>query len=275
MVIRKCERPNLFVQHYQQPYTLHRLVVLWLSIRVPVHPNKLTMPMEPISSKLSSPNFLQPDAVSPNVRSDVSLRGADEQSKPIQWIPCHRAILAAKSTYFRSMFASQMKESHEEQIQLQDMPHDILDQVVRYIYTAKIYLDASNVLLLLEFAIFLDVSEIVRACTEFLEGNMNTGNWLTVQRTAEFLSCRDIIKICKEFVVRNFSAVSRCDDFLQIGESQMIELIASDDLYAKSEDEVADAVIRWLNRDPAQRILCVGEILPLIRAPFLSAEHAK
>ncbi|XP_055353271.1 kelch-like protein diablo isoform X2 [Paramacrobiotus metropolitanus] len=231
--------------------------------------------MDPTSSEPSPSIFLQPVLNVPNDRFDVSLRGADDQSKPIQWIPCHRAILVAKSTYFRSMFASQMKDSHEEQIQLQDIPHEILDQIVRYIYTEEIALTTNNVLLLLESALFFDVTEIITACKEFLEKNMDTENWLATQRTAKSLSCRDIVEISEKFVVNNFSVVSRCDDFLKISESQMIKLIASDDLFAKSEDEVADAVMRWFNTDRTKRILGVGEILPLIRVPFLSAERAK
>ncbi|XP_055353291.1 kelch-like protein 3 [Paramacrobiotus metropolitanus] len=231
--------------------------------------------MEPFNSESRSSSSLQPVVYAANVSSDVSLRGADDQSKPIQWIPCHRAVLAAQSTYFRSMFASQMKEAHEKQIQLKDIPHEILDQIVRYMYSSRISLEANYVLLLLESALFLEVIEIVGECQKFLKNIMNTGNWLTIQRTAEFLSCSDLINICDEFVVKNFSALSKCDDFLEINESKMVELIASDDLYAESEDEVADAVIRWLNSNPDQRLSHTGEILPLIRAPFLSAERYK
>ncbi|XP_055353292.1 kelch-like protein 20 [Paramacrobiotus metropolitanus] len=226
--------------------------------------------MDSVTSKMSFSRSLSPVLDVLN-SSDVLLRGADGQSKPNEWIPCHRAILAARSTYFRSMFASQMKESHEEQIQLKDIPHEILERIVQYMYTTQISLDANNVLLLLESALFLDVTEIVSACTEFLHRNISIENWLPVQHTAEFLSCSDLIKICDEFLVKNFSAVLNCDDFLEISESKMRELIALDDLYVKSEDEVADAVIRWLNKDPA-RMRSIGEILPLVRAPFLSAE---
>ncbi|XP_055353296.1 kelch-like protein 21 isoform X2 [Paramacrobiotus metropolitanus] len=229
-------------------------------------------------SEQPSHSFLPPTQNVLYISSDVAIRGADDQNhqtNPVQWISCRRAILAARSSYFRSMFTSQMKEAHEKQIYLKNIPHKILHQIIQYTYYGKISLDADNVLLLLESALFLGVLELVNACKEFLKRNMNARNWLTVQQAAEFLSWSDVVQLCEEFVVKNFSTVSRCDDFLKISDSKMMEFVASDDLFVKCEDEVADAVIRWLNSDPDQRMRNVGEFLPLVRAPFLSAERSK
>ena len=67
-----------------------------------------------------------------NDLSDVVLRVGDRK------FPVHRAILAAKSPVFRAMFSSGMKESKEEDIPIEDMDPDVMEELLRCIYTDQI-----------------------------------------------------------------------------------------------------------------------------------------
>ena len=64
--------------------------------------------------------------------SDVVLRVGDQN------FPVHRAILAARSPVFRAMFTSNMKESVAEEIQIEDMEPDVMEELLRCVYTDQV-----------------------------------------------------------------------------------------------------------------------------------------
>ena len=64
--------------------------------------------------------------------SDVALRVRDQN------FPVHRAILAARSPVFRAMFTSNMKESVAEEILIDDMEPDVMEELLRCVYTDQV-----------------------------------------------------------------------------------------------------------------------------------------
>ena len=64
--------------------------------------------------------------------SDVVLRVGDQK------FPVHRAILAARSPVFRAMFTSNMKESVAEEILIDDMEPDVMEELLRCVYTDQV-----------------------------------------------------------------------------------------------------------------------------------------
>ena len=64
--------------------------------------------------------------------SDVVLRVGDRK------FPVHRAILAANSPVFRAMFTSDMKESVAEEIPIEDIEPDVMEELLRCVYTDQV-----------------------------------------------------------------------------------------------------------------------------------------
>nr|XP_018671645.1 kelch-like protein 12 [Ciona intestinalis] len=62
-----------------------------------------------------------------------------------QKFPAHRAILAASSKYFDTMFSSQMKEEFERVIKIKEVTKVAMEQVITFIYTNKILLSEENI----------------------------------------------------------------------------------------------------------------------------------
>lgn len=65
--------------------------------------------------------------------SDVTL-----QSKDGQQFPAHRVLLAAHSSYFRTLFSSSFSDSDNKVIQLDQINGDILNVIVKYMYAQDI-----------------------------------------------------------------------------------------------------------------------------------------
>ncbi|XP_019750996.1 kelch-like protein 6 isoform X2 [Hippocampus comes] len=66
--------------------------------------------------------------------------------------PCHRAILAAASQYFRAMFCSGLRESHEAKVEMKGLGSETMQTLLQYTYTSQAILTQSNVHDVLEAA---------------------------------------------------------------------------------------------------------------------------
>ena len=61
--------------------------------------------------------------------SDVIIRCGDKV------FDCHKIILASRSPVFKTMLESNMKEKINGEVEIKDMDHDVLDDLLKYIYS--------------------------------------------------------------------------------------------------------------------------------------------
>ncbi|XP_055330444.1 kelch-like protein 23 [Paramacrobiotus metropolitanus] len=113
---------------------------------------------------------------------DVVLKGCEDTCTGI---PCHRLVLCACSSYFRSMFTSDWRESPPTGIQLNNIQSNTLQELVRYAYSMEITINEENVYPVLTAALFLDISSVSKLCWRFVENHMTITNCLTVYCLAD------------------------------------------------------------------------------------------
>ncbi|XP_055348235.1 kelch-like protein 21 [Paramacrobiotus metropolitanus] len=205
---------------------------------------------------------------------DVAVRGAVDPEKPAEAIPCHRNVLMARSGWFRRMLRSQSKESQQNTIQLHNVPHDILQQLIDYMYSCEVSVSSSsNALLLLQAADLLEMRQIADICQLFLRKNLNLANWLSLYREAQQMSSTTLKEACQAFALEHFVSIAQSQDFLELDVAELKQLIASEELNAEKEQQVADAVVRWLGHSLPQRARCAVDLVRRIRTPLLAAEY--
>ncbi|XP_055350104.1 kelch-like protein 20 [Paramacrobiotus metropolitanus] len=210
------------------------------------------------------------DLKSSGVLCDVILKGADDASNGI---PCHRAILSAHSSYFRSMFSAEWKESFQKEIPLQNISFNTLNTLVTYAYTLQICLDDDSVESVLVAALFFDFSPVAKLCWDFLESRLNASSCLQVYCLAHTHNNPHLANKAKALACQHFIIIAQSGEFLQLDGQQMVELAASDDLNVEHEDEVFEAVKRWSDHDQAGRKAQLSHVLQYIRVPFLSPKR--
>ncbi|XP_055344385.1 kelch-like protein 5 [Paramacrobiotus metropolitanus] len=198
---------------------------------------------------------------------DIVLTGAEDSSFGI---PCHRVVLSAHSSYFRAMFTTDMKESSEPNVQFKNISTSTLYELISYAYTLEFEPSADNVQLVLTAALFLDILPVAKKCWDFVAERMNISNCLMVHCLADQLNNPPLARKSKAMVLRNFSQISESADFLLITAEKMVDLIGSDDLRVEKEDDVLDAVMRWLDYDHAGRKAHVSDVMQFVRIDFLS-----
>ncbi|CAL8075498.1 unnamed protein product [Calicophoron daubneyi] len=176
-------------------------------------------------------------------------------------IPAHRNVLASSSQYFYAMFTGPMAEARSPCVQIQGIDPETLTLLIDFVYTGEIMVSEETVQALLPAANLLQMTNVRDACCEFLKSQLHPSNCLGIQRFAYLHDCPDLLASSRRFTEQHFGELLEQDDeFLALTADQLGQLISSDRL-AVSEDQVFEAVLRWVahdveNRQPSARGLC-------------------
>ncbi|RXG73023.1 Protein roadkill [Armadillidium vulgare] len=112
----------------------------------------------------------------------------------------HKAILAARSPVFAAMFAHEMEERKHNRVEIQDVDHEVLREMLRFIYTAK----ASNLEKmaddLLAAADKYALERLKVMCEEALCINLNTENSAEVLILADLHSADQLKAQAIEYI---------------------------------------------------------------------------
>ncbi len=138
--------------------------------------------------------------------SDITFRASEVKFR------AHRAILAARSSYFRAMFASQMREAAtaDSEIDVPDVEPRLFELVLRYLYTSSLDLtqDGLDLLRLLELCKFYFLEELLTQVTQFLVENLDLENVIPLFDGAMVLESEILKFACLDFIVRLNNQIS-------------------------------------------------------------------
>lgn len=182
----------------------------------------------------------------------------------------HRVILSACSPYFRAMFTGELAESRATEVTIRDVDDAAMEQLVDFCYTAHIVVEESNVQALLPAACLLQLSEIQEVCCEFLKRQLDCSNCLGIRAFADTHSCRELLRIADKFTQQNFPEVMESEEFLLLPSTQLIDIVSSDELNVRSEEQTFQAVMSWVKYNVAERRQHLAQVLQHVRLPLLS-----
>ena len=163
-----------------------------------------------------------------------------------QEFPVHKSVLSAASAYFKAMFTCNLAEANLSKIPINGVEPQIIKQLLDYIYSSEVTISKDNVQNLLSAANLLEILPVRDACCQFLDRHMDESNCLGIQSFAEAHSCIDLQQKARNFALKHFSDLITGEEFDAIPESQLIDLISSDELEVLREEDVFNAVIKWV-----------------------------
>nr|VZH91272.1 unnamed protein product [Spirometra erinaceieuropaei] len=185
-------------------------------------------------------------------------------------ILAHRLILAASSPYFKAMFTGELAESRQTEVKLHDLDPSAVETLVDFCYTSRIQVEEKNVQALLPAACLLQMTEIKNVCCEFLKRQLDPTNCLGIRAFADTHSCGDLLALADHFVHQNFLEVVESEEFLLLPLNQLVDLLSSDDLSVRNEEQVYLAAMRWILYDLSTRLPHLPMLLQHVRLPLLS-----
>ncbi|XP_078537730.1 kelch-like protein 23 isoform X2 [Lissotriton helveticus] len=178
---------------------------------------------------------------------------------------CHKAALAACSTYFKVMFTADMKEKSKNQIKLSGIDHNILEALINYTYTTQIRITERNVQSLLQAADLLQFVSVKDACEQFLVRHLDVDNCIGMHSFAEFHVCSDLEKESRRIIFSRFEEVWRQDEFLEINSRKLKYMLSGENLNVWKEETLLEAVIKWIAHDVGKRIEYIHDLLRCVK----------
>lgn len=200
-------------------------------------------------------------------------------------IDAHRIVLASALNYFSAMFIGSgdvsscsgsltYRESDLSEIAIKNIEGPALNQIVRWCYLGSVEPNEDNVQQLLSGAKMLDAADIVATCSEYIRGQLHPENALGIYNFAEILDCVDLKKYTFEYIHNNFVAIAASDEFMQLSEERLVEIISSDfiDTGEGGEQAVLSALAAWIEHNPTERKERLSLLIQHIRFPRLNQE---
>lgn len=178
---------------------------------------------------------------------------------------CHKAVLSARSSYFRVMFTLDMRERSDELINLPGIDADILDAIITYVYTSRVTITQNNVQSLLEASDLLQFSAVKRACEEFLIRLLDVDNCLGMHSFAELHVCEVLEREARRVMLSRFEEIIQQDEFLEADLKKLTTVLAAENLNAWREELLLEAVVRWVAHDPRSRLEHTKDLLRCVR----------
>ena len=202
-----------------------------------------------------------------NSLCDVTLRVNSRQFR------ANRAILAAGSPFFRCLFTTKMKENLSDEVKLEGLNVQVMQDVLKYIYTGEIIVTSENVEEIVKAADFLMITSLKEIGTEFLKRSLEPSQCFSVYAFAEKYNCKTLQEATIRFMCEHFKEVSKAEEFFSLEYKVVMKIFSSDDLVVSKEEEVYQTVIRWLKHDYEIKRTYLEKLFSCIRLSSMSTYY--
>ena len=184
----------------------------------------------------------------------------------------HKLVLAASSSFFQSLFTLDMMERQQQEVELNNIDASVMARVIHYIYTGTLASSVTPVEAreLFAAADYLFLPGLKEMAAEELRKSLSAENCLRTYDWAQRHAFSPLFLHAFHFVRRNFSRVSRTDDFLRLSPKQLRPILGSNKLSVVDEEEVYEALKRWTQHREAERQAHFAEFFNLIRLEYVS-----
>uniref|UniRef100_A0A1I8GWI7 BTB domain-containing protein n=1 Tax=Macrostomum lignano TaxID=282301 RepID=A0A1I8GWI7_9PLAT len=175
------------------------------------------------------------------------------------------------------MFSSQFKEGAASTVSVTSVSGETLRLIVEYVYTSKIEITTDNVQDLTVGCKLLHFPLILHQCVSFLMHHLDSTNAVTMEQFAAAYDFVELREEARQRVLENFASLAESNELAELTLEQLTGCLQSDDLFVRSEDEVARAVLRWVGHRPVERSqhlsgLLLGSRLSCLSREFIQSE---
>ncbi|CAG8575385.1 3138_t:CDS:2, partial [Scutellospora calospora] len=179
---------------------------------------------------------------------DVSLRIGEEPHTKI--FNAHSVILRARCSYFKAALSSEWTKKNGEMFVFKkpNLSHDIFDVILNG-RTSLEQLKASKILDLIIASDELLINELFEHAQEFLINKHS--NWvlsnisLVLQTIVSHSSCQQLQSYCINAIVKNPNLLFDSEEFINIEEDMLMDILQRDDFNRMREIDVWSFVLNW------------------------------
>ncbi|XP_043231465.1 kelch-like protein 18 isoform X2 [Amphibalanus amphitrite] len=148
-----------------------------------------------------------------------------------------------------------------------------LEALINFAYSGRILINNSNVQNLMLGAAFLQLTTVREACAKHLIKELTPSNALGIRKFGSELHCTALAGAADTYIQKWFASVTESEEFLQLGERELRDILARDELHVDTEELVFEAALRWVKHDTELRTECLPGLLSLVRMPLLTPQY--
>ncbi|XP_075693923.1 kelch repeat and BTB domain-containing protein 4 isoform X2 [Rhinoderma darwinii] len=162
----------------------------------------------------------------------------------------HRLVLSAQSCFFRSMFASNLKEGRNRVIQLQDVSASVFQLLVDYIYHGTVKLRLEELQETYEVADMYQLISLFQECSRFLVRTVQVKNCLQIMWLSDQHSDTSLYTAAKHCAKTHLSQLCDTEEFLNLPLRMLTDIIA-DGVPCSQNPTIA--IRKWINFNKEER----------------------
>ncbi|KAL3089422.1 hypothetical protein niasHT_027792 [Heterodera trifolii] len=163
-------------------------------------------------------------------------------------IAAHKAVLIPASEVFEAMFRFDEKNSNfggvENPVEVPDVEAAAFKVMLRFIYTDGLSgLNGDNAMAVLYAARKYGIDALADPCLQFPISTLR--NVFLAYALATLLQLEDFAHKCLAYIDKNADSLIRSDDFLQVDQKTLCEILERDQLQICGEISIWKAALRW------------------------------
>ncbi|KAJ8412871.1 hypothetical protein AAFF_G00104530 [Aldrovandia affinis] len=162
----------------------------------------------------------------------------------------HRLVLSAQSSFFRSMFTSNLKEARSRSIDLKDVSAPVFQLLVDYIYHGTIKLRVEDLQDTYELADMYQLTALFEECSRFLSRTVEVKNCLQVMWLADRHSDQELYTSAKHCAKIHLLQLRQTEEFLNLPLRLLMDIIKDG---VPSSQHPTVAIDSWINFNKVER----------------------
>eukprot|EP00697_Spironema_sp_BW2_P012135 gnl/Spiro4/28206_TR13954_c0_g1_i1.p1 gnl/Spiro4/28206_TR13954_c0_g1~~gnl/Spiro4/28206_TR13954_c0_g1_i1.p1 ORF type:complete len:408 (+),score=99.25 gnl/Spiro4/28206_TR13954_c0_g1_i1:106-1224(+) len=222
------------------------------------------------------------DSTTQNDLLESTVQSTRGQIPTAEKFPAHRAVLAAASERFLTMFSSWNGHGGlSQEIVVEGVSNPAaLRQMLPFLYTGEYDMALATLVPLCSAAIQYKIQPLIDIVVAAAMDAVSAGTCCMLLEQAQLFDLSDLEAACRERLLRDFPAVivapppvAGISGFLDLSAFNLKWLMERDELYVPTEDMLYRAAMNWVRRRPEAREEHIDELLSRVRFPLMNMEE--
>ena len=185
-----------------------------------------------------------------NTFNDVTIIAGTER------ILANKMVLSCYSTFFRKMFTSDMRERHQQEVEVNGFDGLVIKQLIDFMYSNSIIINNHNVMDILAASDYLRLDDVKESCFDVLKSNLDADNCLKVILILSMYKPEAVLPEAKMNVVfmpeayqmlcDNIERVSETENFKELSKSILVSIIQKSNKSQANEQAKFLAITSWV-----------------------------
>lgn len=181
--------------------------------------------------------------------------------------PCHRALLASSSEYFRALFGETTAERSARSVSLPALTPEGLDDVLNFLYSGWLGVSSATLPAVLEAARYLQVETAVALCERFVTDGLNADRCCRYADLAERHALPDALDAANRTIAAEMGTLLRegRGGLLRLNIRSLAAVLDADEVPGVKEAELVKLALDWLDENGPLPLLKSNLLLSRLR----------